>query len=70
MDVTAVDWSKTKEAKTKTVTAGQTCRLKYDSSHLWEYRFRVFGTKKEVRDWKISGEDAGYFEITDYGLLL
>ncbi len=27
------------------------------------------GTKKEVRDWKIGGEDAGYFRITDYGLL-
>ncbi|MEH2943131.1 hypothetical protein VSQ32_09745 [Lachnospiraceae bacterium KK002] len=26
-------------------------------------------SKKEVRDWKISGEDAGYFKITDYGLL-
>lgn len=43
--------------------------IKYDSSHLREYRFRVSGTKKEVRDWKISGEDAGYFKITDYGLL-
>ena len=43
--------------------------IKYDSSHLREYRFRVSGTKKEVRDWRISGEDAGYFKITDYGLL-
>ncbi len=43
--------------------------ITYDSSHLREYRFRVSGTKKEVRDWKISGEDAGYFKITDYGLL-
>ena len=43
--------------------------ISYDSSHLREYRFRVSGTKKEVRDWKISGEDAGYFKITDYGLL-
>ena len=43
--------------------------IKYDSSHLREYRFRVSGTKKEVRDWKINGEDAGYFKITDYGLL-
>ncbi len=40
-----------------------------DSSHLREYRFRVSGTKKEVRDWKITGEDAGYFRITEYGLL-
>ncbi|EOS23416.1 hypothetical protein C806_02921 [Lachnospiraceae bacterium 3-1] len=43
--------------------------ITYDSSNLREYRFRVSGTKKEVRDWKISGEDAGYFKITDYGLL-
>ena len=43
--------------------------ITYDRSHLREYRFRVSGTKKEVRDWKISGEDAGYFRITDYGLL-
>ena len=34
-----------------------------------QYRFRVSGTKKEVRDWKISGMGAGYFKITDYGLL-
>ena len=27
--------------------------IKYDSSHLREYRFRVYGTKKEVRDWII-----------------
>lgn len=43
--------------------------ITYDSSHLREYRFRVSGTKKEVRDWKITGEDADYFKITDYGLL-
>ena len=43
--------------------------ITYDSGHMREYRFRVTGTKKEVRDWKISGEDAGYFKITDYGLL-
>lgn len=27
------------------------------------------GTKKEVRDWKISGTGANFFKITDYGLL-
>lgn len=43
--------------------------ITYDSSHLREYRFRVSGTKKEVRDWKLSGEGADYFRITDYGLL-
>lgn len=43
--------------------------ITYDSSHLREYRFRVSGTKKEVRDWKISGEDADFFSITEYGLL-
>ena len=43
--------------------------ITYDSSHLREYRFRVSGTKKEVRDWKVTGEGADYFRITDYGLL-
>lgn len=43
--------------------------ITYDKSHLREYRFRVSGTKKEVRDWKLSGEGADYFRITDYGLL-
>lgn len=35
--------------------------ITYDSKHLREYRFRVSGTKKEVRDWEISGDGAGYF---------
>jgi len=43
--------------------------ITYDRNHMREYRFRVSGTKKEVRDWKISGEGAFYFKITDYGLL-
>ena len=43
--------------------------ITYDSSHLRECRFRVSGTKKEVRDWKITGKGADYFRITDYGLL-
>ena len=43
--------------------------ITYDSSHMREYRFRVTGTKKEVRDWKITGKGADYFRITDYGLL-
>lgn len=43
--------------------------IQYDSSHLREYRFRVSGTKKEVRDWKITGTGADYFRITNYGLL-
>jgi len=43
--------------------------ITYDSNHLREYRFRVSGTKKEVRDWKLSGEGADYFKITEYGLL-
>lgn len=43
--------------------------IKYDSSHIREFRFKVSGTKKEVRNWKIVGEDADYFKITDYGLL-
>lgn len=36
--------------------------IKYYSSHLREYRFRVSGTKKEVRGWRINGEDARYFK--------
>lgn len=43
--------------------------IKYDRSHLREYHFSVSGTKKEVKDWKITGEDADFFKITDYGLL-
>ncbi len=43
--------------------------ITYDSSHLREYRFRVSGTKKEVRDWKITGDGADYFNLTEYGLL-
>ena len=43
--------------------------ITYDRSHLREYRFRVSGTRKEVRDWEISGDGADYFNITDYGLL-
>lgn len=43
--------------------------ISYDKSHMREYRFRVSGTKKEVRDWKLSGTGAGFFKITDYGLL-
>lgn len=43
--------------------------ITYDSNHMREYRFRVSGTKKEVRDWKLSGTGADFFKITDYGLL-
>lgn len=43
--------------------------ITYDSSHLREYRFHVSGTKKEVREWQLSGPEADYFSITDYGLL-
>lgn len=41
----------------------------YDKNHLREYRFRVSGTKKEVRKWELVGEDADYFTITAYGLV-
>ena len=43
--------------------------ITYDKNHLREYRFRVSDTKKEVRDWKITGDGADYFSITEYGLL-
>ena len=42
------------EVREKTTAVGQKCQLKLNG---------VSGTKKEVRDWKISGEDAGYFKI-------
>lgn len=42
--------------------------IKYDRSHRREYRFRVSGTKKKVKEWKITGKGADYFRITDYGL--
>ena len=43
--------------------------IKYDTSHLREYRFQVSGTKKEVKKWEVTGEDADYFTITSYGLV-
>ena len=43
--------------------------ITYDRSHMREYRFWVSGTKKEVREWKITGKNADYFSITEYGLL-
>lgn len=43
--------------------------IQYDASHLREYRFRVSGTKKEVRKWTLEGEGKDFFQITDYGLL-
>ena len=43
--------------------------ITYDRRHLREYRFQVSGTKKKVKEWKITGKEADYFRITDYGLL-
>ena len=43
--------------------------ITHDESHTEEFRFRVTGTKKEVRKWELVGEDAMYFTITDYGLV-
>lgn len=43
--------------------------ITYDRRHLREYRFRVSGTKKKIKRWKITGNGADYFRITDYGLL-
>lgn len=45
------------------------CYIQYEPNHLREYRFRVFGTKKEVRTWKLEGEGKDFFQITDYGLV-
>ena len=35
-----------------------------DPSHKDSFRLKVSGTKKEVKKWELSGEDAFYFEIT------
>ena len=43
--------------------------IQYDASHLREFRFRVSGTKKEVRKWTLEGEGKDFFQITDYGLV-
>lgn len=43
--------------------------IQYEPNHLREYRFRVSGTKKEVRTWKLEGEGKDFFQITDYGLV-
>ena len=40
-----------------------------DPSQKDSFRLKVSGTKKEVKKWELSGEDAFYFEITDYGLV-
>lgn len=41
--------------------------IQYDRHHLREYRFRVSGTKKEVRDWKISGEEQDILRLRIMG---
>lgn len=43
--------------------------IQHNESQLEEFRFRVIGTKKEVRKWELVGEDTFYFSITDYGLV-
>ena len=41
--------------------------LPADSSHQNTFRFRVSGTKKEVKKWELLGEDVWCFTITQYG---
>lgn len=43
--------------------------MESNPTHLQEFRFKVTGTKKEVRKWEIIGEDKMFFDITDYGLI-
>lgn len=43
--------------------------IQYDPNHIREFRFRVSGTKKEVRTWELEGEGKDFFQITDYGLV-
>lgn len=40
-----------------------------DHSHTDSFRLKVSGTKKEVRKWELVGEDACFFDLTDYGLV-
>lgn len=40
-----------------------------DPAHKDRFRLKVSGTKKEVKKWELSGEDAFFFEITGYGLV-
>lgn len=43
--------------------------LKLDSSHIYQYQFRVTGTKQEVLRWSVTGEGKTYFRIDNNGLL-
>lgn len=43
--------------------------LPVNAAHDNSFRFRVFGTKKEVEKWELAGEDKEYFDITQYGLV-
>lgn len=43
--------------------------LKLDSSHIYQYQFRVTGTKQKVLRWSVTGEGKSYFRIDDKGLL-
>ena len=42
-------------------------KITYDTTHLREFRFRVSGTKQEVKKWELVGDDKDFFEITNYG---
>lgn len=43
--------------------------IQYEPNLLREFRFRMSGTKKEVRTWKLEGEGKDFFQITGYGLV-
>lgn len=36
-----------------------------DATHQYEFQFKVNGTKREVDRWRLTGENAGYFSISD-----
>lgn len=40
-----------------------------DATHQYEFQFKVNGTKREVDRWRLTGENAGYFSISDDGVI-
>lgn len=40
-----------------------------DATHQYEFQFKVSGTKQEVDRWRLTGENAGYFLISDGGVV-
>ena len=43
--------------------------IEYDANHIREFQFSVTGTKQEVDNWELIGEDKDFFILTSYGKL-